>query len=164
MPEDIAYKPLHPYSKEVAAGIAAVPAPPKGIGFEYKSIMMDLVSSGSGMTGISGNYKVPSNKILYVTHVQISLYLDGWAAGLQSKGYGRITTNDVINYIAILYIRGGRSGNIMEDASETMTFSCPLPLRFTSGTTITFTISKSSLDVNSVMFGNFILHGYLVRK
>ena len=94
----------------------------------------------------------------------MALYLDTWTAGLQSRGYGRITTNDVISYIAWLFIRGGRSGNTMEDASENMTLSCPVPLRIASNTTITFAMSKSSLDENSIMEGLCIIHGYFVRK
>jgi len=164
-PEDIAYKPTFPYSKEVAAGIVSPPTPPKGIGFEYANIWKEfIVQDTTFSTG--GSILIPKNKVLYITDVQISLYCDNFIInGTLGHAYARITTDDIIQYIAFMMIRGGRNASTKGgDSSDHMTLSFPLPLRISPNTTISFLISKSSNLVGSIAWGFFIMHGYYLRK
>jgi len=165
MVPDIAYKPTFPFSKEVAAGIVHVPKPPTGIGFEYFCKYAELIVQNA-TASTSSNYKVPKNKVLYITDVQMSIYCDNFfVTGLQGYCYGRITTNDVINYISFMMIRGGRNNSTKGgDSSDHMTLSFPLPLRIASNSTINFLISKSSTLADSIAWGFYIIHGYLLRK
>ncbi len=162
-PEDIAYKATAPYSEEIAKQIVPVPKPPIGIGFEYFNVFKNFIITG-GTYSSSTTYVVPKNKVLYITNVSMSLYMDNWTAGMQGNGYARITTNDVITDVGFLYVRGGRSGASSQDSAENIILNFPVPLRIGPNSTITFLGSKSSNDANSILASFFIIHGYLLKN
>lgn len=163
MPEDIAYTPLLPYDKELAKILPKIPFIP--VGFEYFSTYKEMIATG-GTCAASHSYTVPKNKILFITDAHLSLYIDNfYSGGTQGKGYVRITTNDAIfSYIAMLMIKGNRQGTTCCDSSDSLSLNFPMPLRIPSGTVVTFCAEKSSCQANSIVWGNVVMHGYLLKK
>ena len=163
MVSDVAFKPLHPYSEDIAKYIPKIPLVP--VGFEYFTGVNELIAQNSTKTA-SRTYTVPKNKILFITDLHLSLYMDNFStSGLLGKGYFHVKTNDaVFSYIAMLMIKGNRMGTTGGDSSDHLSLNFPMPLRIPSGTVITFLASKSSGVKNSIVWGYCCMHGYLLKK
>ena len=152
MPEDVAYIPLLPYDKELA--------------FEYFTNMKELIAQNTTATA-SGTYTVPKNKILFITDLHLSMYMENfYTNGTIGKGYFHVKTNDAtFPWIAMLIIKGGRNASIKGgDSSDHLSLNFPMPLRIPSGTVITFVLNKSSTISNSIVWGFCCMHGYLLKK